>query len=82
MNSSYVLYWKYLIKNVYIKYSNSQYDPFRAHDNMGYASGTLPSSSKRCTDQSHNHQYTSVGNSEDFKTGKKLICWIKQTKLH
>ena len=39
---------------------------------MGQASGTLPSSSKRCTDQSHNHQYTSVGTSEDFKTGKKI----------
>ena len=46
------------------KYSNCQYDYLRAHDHMGQASGTLPSSSKRCTDQSHNHQYTSVGTSE------------------
>ena len=65
--------WKYWIENVYIKYSNSQFDYLRAHDHMVPASGTLPSSSKRCTDQSHNHQYTSVGTSEDFKTGKKLI---------
>ena len=32
--------------------------------------GTLPSSSKRCTDQSHRHQYTSVGLLEDFGKGK------------
>ena len=40
--------------------------------------GTLPSSSKRCTDQSHRHQYTSVGLPEDFSKGKtilmKMIC--------
>ena len=38
---------------------------------MDHTSGTLPSSSKRCTDQSHHHQYTSVGVIENLTTGKE-----------
>ena len=52
-------------------FSNIIYHKWSEHQQLTHTTGgTLPSSSKRCTDQSHRHQYTSVGLLEDFGKGK------------